>query len=99
MLGGLYMRTVKEERPAARRPVPEELDGAQAELFGRLRALRARLARRQGIPAYAVFSDKTLRELAVVRPRTLEELKSVSGIGDAKASKYGKQVLEEIGGT
>ena len=99
VLGGLYMRTVKEERPAARRPVPEELDGAQAELFGRLRALRARLARRQGIPAYAVFSDKTLRELAVVRPRTLEELKSVSGIGDAKARKYGKQVLEEIGGT
>ena len=99
VLGGLYMRTVKEERPAARRPVPEELDGAQAELFGRLRALRARLARRQGVPAYAVFSDKTLRELAVVRPRTLEELKSVSGIGDAKARKYGKQVLEEIGGT
>ena len=99
VLGGLYMRTVKEARPAARRPVPEELDGAQAELFGRLRALRARLARRQGIPAYAVFSDKTLRELAVVRPRTLEELKSVSGIGDAKARKYGKQVLEEIGGT
>ena len=98
VLGGLYMRTVKEERPAARRPVPEEMDGAQAELFGRLRALRARLARRQGIPAYAVFSDKTLRELAVVRPRTLEELKSVSGIGDAKARKYGKQVLEEIGG-
>ena len=99
VLGGLYMRTVKEERPSVRRPVPEELDGAQAELFGRLRALRARLARRQGIPAYAVFSDKTLRELAVVRPRTLEELKSVSGIGDAKARKYGKQVLEEIGGT
>ena len=98
VLGGLYMRTVKEERPSVRRPVPEELDGAQAELFGRLRALRARLARRQGIPAYAVFSDKTLRELAVVRPRTLEELKSVSGIGDAKARKYGKQVLEEIGG-
>ena len=98
VLGGLYMRTVKEERPAASRPVPEELDGAQAELFGRLRALRARLARRQGVPAYAVFSDKTLRELAVVRPRTLEELKSVSGIGDAKARKYGKQVLEEIGG-
>ena len=98
VLGGLYMRTVKEERPAARRPVPEELDGAQAELFGRLRALRARLAQRQGVPDYAVFSDKTLRELAVVRPRTLEELKSVSGIGDAKARKYGKQVLEEIGG-
>ena len=96
VLGGLYMRTVKEERPSVRRPVPEELDGAQAELFGRLRALRARLARRQGIPAYAVFSDKTLRELAVVHPRTMEELKSVSGIGDAKARRYGKQFLAEL---
>ena len=96
VLGGLYMRTVKEERPAARRSVPEELDGAQAELFGRLRALRARLARRQGVPAYAVFSDKTLRELAVVRPRTMEELKSVSGIGDAKARRYGRQFLSEL---
>ena len=96
VLGGLYMRTVKEERPAARRPIPEELDGAQAELFGRLRALRAQLARRQGVPAYAVFSDKTLRELAVVRPRTIDELKSVSGIGDAKARRYGKQFLAEL---
>ena len=94
----LYMRTVKEEGPAARRPVPEELDAAQAELFQRLRVLRAQLARRQGIPAYAVFSDKTLRELAVVRPRTIEELKAVSGIGAAKAGKYGKRFLEEIGG-
>ena len=94
----LYMQVEKGERPAAkRRPsVPEELEGAQAELFGRLRALRARLARRQGVPAYAVFSDKTLRELAVVRPRTMEELKSVSGIGDAKASRYGRQFLAEI---
>ena len=96
VLGGLYMRTVKEERPAARRPIPEELDGAQAELFGRLRALRAQLARRQGVPAYAVFSDKTLRELAVVRPRTIDELRSVSGIGDAKARRYGKQFLAEL---
>ncbi len=96
VLGGLYMRTVKEERPAVRRPVPGELDGAQAELFGRLRALRAQLARRQGVPAYAVFSDKTLRELAVIRPRTMDELKSVSGIGDAKARRYGKQFLAEL---
>ena len=96
VLGGLYMRTVKEERPTARRPVPEELDGTQAELFQRLRALRAQLARRQGVPAYAVFSDKTLRELAVVHPRTMEELKSVSGIGDAKARRYGKQFLSEL---
>ena len=94
----LYMRTVEEARPAAamRRPVPTELEGGQAELFGRLRALRARTARRQGVPAYVVFSDKTLREMAVLQPRTMEELRTVSGVGDAKASRYGEAFLGEI---
>ena len=95
----LYMRTAEEERPAAsgRRPVPAELEGPQAELFGRLRALRARIARRQSVPAYVVFSDKTLREMAAVQPRTMAELRAVGGVGDAKASRYGKAFLEEIG--
>ena len=96
----LYMRTAEEERPAAsvRRPVPAELEGPLAELFGRLRALRARIARRQSVPAYVVFSDKTLREMAAVQPRTMAELRAVGGVGDAKASRYGKAFLEEIGG-
>ena len=95
----LYMRTAEEERPAApgRRPVPAELEGPQAELFGRLRALRARIARRQSVPAYVVFSDKTLREMAAVQPRTMAELRAIGGVGDAKASRYGKAFLEEIG--
>ena len=95
--GELYMRTLKDE-PATpvKRKIPTELDGGQAELFERLRALRARLARRQGVPAYAVFSDKTLRELAVVQPRTLEEFRRIHGVGDAKAGRYGKAFLEEI---
>ena len=43
-----------------------------------------------------VFSDKTLRELAIIRPRTVDELKTVSGIGDVKAGRYGKEFLAEI---
>ena len=61
------------------------------------RALRAQIARRQGVPAYVVFSDKTLREMAVVQPRTSAELRAVSGVGDAKASRYGEAFLREIG--
>ena len=76
--------------------MPTELDSLQAELFERLRSLRAGIARRQGVPAYVVFSDKTLRELAVVQPRNLEEFRTVSGVGDAKASRYGKAFLAEI---
>ena len=94
----LFMRTEKKERPAEkpRKAVAAELDGEAEEVFQRLRALRAQLARRQGVPAYVVFSDKTLRELAVSRPRTMGELRSVSGVGDAKAGRYGKAVLEMI---
>jgi len=91
----LLMRTDREARPAVR-PVPTELEGEDAELFRRLRVLRARAARFQGIPAYMVFSDKTLREMAVRRPATMAQLRAVSGVGSAKAERYGRQFLEEI---
>ncbi len=99
MEGGvsLRMRTVKETRPAlARRTTAAELDGPAAELFGRLRALRASLARRQGVPAYVVFTDKTLRELALARPATMAQFRAVSGVGTAKAERYGEAFLAEI---
>ena len=91
----LLMRTDREDRPAVR-PVPTELKGEDAELFRRLRVLRAKAARFQGIPAYMVFSDKTLREMAVRRPATMAQLRAVSGVGSAKAERYGRQFLEEI---
>ncbi len=93
----LYMKTVKEERPAAvGRSADVELDSRQMELFGRLRALRAAIARRQGVPAYVVFSDKTLRELAVRQPGTLQAFREIGGVGDAKARRYGQAFLDEI---
>lgn len=93
----LWMRTVKDQRPApTRKAIPAELDGEAAVLFQRLRTLRAQMARRQGVPAYVVFSDKTLRELAVQRPDTPAALRAVGGVGDAKAARYGKEFLAEI---
>ena len=95
--GPLVMKREKEDQPAPpKRVISTELDGPAAELFGRLRALRAKLARMQGVPAYVVFTDKTLREMALVRPGTMKELQSVSGVGAAKAERYGKQFLAEI---
>ena len=93
----LTMRAAKSEKKAAAK-VAGELEGSDGALFQRLRTLRARIARIQGVPAYVVFSDKTLRELAVTRPRTLAELRNVSGVGTAKADRYGKQILAEIHG-
>ena len=93
----LQMKTLREDRSApARRAAAGELEGDAAELFGRLRALRAQLARRQGVPAYVVFSDKTLREMAISRPRTTAELRAVSGVGSAKAERYGRDFLTVI---
>ena len=92
----LLRRVAREESSFAKRRPPEELDDRQSELFSRLRVLRASVARRQGVPAYVVFSDKTLRELAVAWPQTIEEFRAVSGVGDAKAARYGKAFLAEI---
>jgi ATP-dependent DNA helicase RecQ len=69
---------------------------AADDLFERLRALRKEIADRQGVPAYVVFSDRTLREMAETRPRTESELLEVSGVGPAKLARYGERFLSVI---
>lgn len=66
------------------------------ELFENLRLLRKRLADQQAIPAYIVLSDKTLHLLVAQRPTTIEEFGSVSGIGEFKKERYGKEFVEVI---
>jgi len=65
-------------------------------LFGALRDLRAQLAREQNVPAYVIFHDSTLRNIAEQRPDSLDELARVGGIGGTKLARYGPQVLEAI---
>ena len=65
-------------------------------LFGALRDLRALLAREQNVPAYVIFHDSTLRNIAEQRPGSLDELARVGGIGGAKLERYGEQLLETI---
>ena len=94
----LWMRTFRSDRsaPDRRAAASGELEGEAAELFARLRAVRARLARLQGVPAYVVFSDKTLREMALTRPGSMEELLEVGGVGESRARRYGQAFLREI---
>lgn len=70
----------------------------QRELFERLRQLRKRLADEEGVPPYIVFSDAALRGMSAARPRTDDELLSISGVGPAKLQRYGKAFLAEING-
>jgi ATP-dependent DNA helicase RecQ len=65
-------------------------------LFARLRALRKRLADEQHVPAYVVFSDATLAEMAARRPGTSDDLLRVGGVGQTKLERYGDAFLEAI---
>jgi DNA helicase-2/ATP-dependent DNA helicase PcrA len=67
-------------------------------LFDALRRWRRDRAERDGVPAYVVFHDSTLAEIASRRPRTLSDLRMVSGIGPAKLERYGQEVLAVLAG-
>ncbi|AEA25346.1 DNA helicase RecQ [Pseudonocardia benzenivorans] len=72
------------------------LPAEAAGLFERLRAWRGAAAKEQGVPAYVIFHDATLREIATGAPATLAELGRVNGVGEAKLARYGEQILETL---
>ncbi|MEV0234204.1 DNA helicase RecQ [Nonomuraea sp. NPDC050786] len=74
-----------------------ELSAEAAPLFERLRSWRAATAKEQGVPAYVIFHDATLREIATVRPSSVAELSGINGVGENKLAKYGEQLLEVLG--
>jgi ATP-dependent DNA helicase RecQ len=75
-----------------------ELSGAAAPVFEQLRAWRGATAKEQGVPAYVIFHDATLREIASRMPADLAALGSISGIGENKLAKYGEGVLGVLSG-
>jgi ATP-dependent DNA helicase RecQ len=82
-----------------RQPIPADVaEGADPTLLAALKALRHQLAKAEGVPAYVVFSDRTLIELAARRPSTLEAMRAVHGIGEAKLARYGQEFLEALRG-
>lgn len=87
-------KTVQPAIPAFQ--VPAVFENEDARLFEALRALRKKLADQQAIPAYIVLSDKTLHLLASSKPVTIEAFGEVSGIGDYKKERYGKDFIEVI---
>ncbi|MFE9046127.1 DNA helicase RecQ [Streptomyces sp. NPDC007818] len=76
--------------------VPVDLPAAALPVFEALRAWRAATAREQGVPAYVVFHDATLREVATTLPTSVAELGTVGGVGEAKLAKYGEGLLEAL---
>ncbi|MCP2337854.1 DNA helicase RecQ [Actinomadura rupiterrae] len=83
-------------KSAKQRAAAVELPAEAAPVFERLRAWRAATAKEQGVPAYVIFHDATLREIATAHPGSQAELGKISGVGENKLAKYGDQVLEVL---
>ena len=79
-----------------RTAVEQRLDGPGEAAFAALREHRLAVAREQGVPPYVVATDRSLRDLAMLRPRTLDALLTVHGIGPAKVQRYGQGLLDTL---
>jgi ATP-dependent DNA helicase RecQ len=91
-------RSVRSSGSSKSKAATAELAPADQELFEKLRAWRAGEAREQGVPAYIVFGDATLRAVATERPTTLAQAGGITGIGEAKLQKYGDALIEVVAG-
>ncbi|GGD36450.1 DNA helicase RecQ [Sinisalibacter lacisalsi] len=88
------IRQARKSRPAVRALVSDE----DAPLLSALKAKRRALAEAARVPAYVVFTDKTLIEMAETRPTTLDQMAGISGVGAKKLETYGRAFLEVIAG-
>jgi len=84
------------KRSARRKAAPATLSGPAHALFERLRAWRVEAARRHGVPAYVIFHDATLTEIARLRPASLDALRGISGIGARKLEAYGNDIVDLV---
>ena len=84
------------EKPRRTKAVAGELSEFDEKLLNALYAQRKRLAGKQNIPAFMVFSDATLREMVEKKPLSTDELLNISGVGEKKAARYGNAFLRII---
>ncbi len=95
-IGRVTASRARKTSTAALRQAQGPMSDGDQPLFEALRTWRAATAREQGVPAYIVFGDATLRALAEHRPASVDALSGISGIGEKKRDAYGEAVLEVI---
>lgn len=88
----------KSRKGAAAGLLAASLTESSAALFEKLRVLRSEIAKKEKVPPYIVFSDKTLTHMCVVKPVTRAEMLTVTGVGEFKFDKYGEKFLECVKG-
>jgi ATP-dependent DNA helicase RecQ len=96
MRGGSAFQLVWPDPAAGRREVALKDHGHEPQLYSMLRDLRLKLAKREDVPPYVIFSNKTLDALARYQPVTTDEALEVPGIGAAKLQRYATPFLEAI---
>ncbi|MCP1713414.1 ATP-dependent DNA helicase RecQ [Kerstersia gyiorum] len=90
-------KAARSSRASAKaRPALLDLPPEALKVFEALRAWRAEIARHHGVPAYVIFHDATLREIALQAPESLEELGQISGVGSRKLEAYGEEILQRV---
>jgi ATP-dependent DNA helicase RecQ len=92
-------KAARAARGTREKPPPMPLDAQGTALFAALKAWRGEVAREHNLPAYVVFHDATLAEMARLRPRSLDELAQVSGVGAKKLEAYGPELLRVLAAT
>ncbi|MCC5830796.1 MAG: DNA helicase RecQ [Phycisphaeraceae bacterium] len=93
-IAGDRSRHESAEKPPA---AIEALQSAsQRRLFDRLKEARLKIARAQNVPPYVIFHDRTLAEIVMAQPRSLDELAGIHGVGKQKLKRYGEQVLDVL---
>ena len=89
-------RVVREREQRKSRVEAEAWEGVDRDLFEKLRGVRMQIARSRGVPPYVVFHDTTLRELARVKPQTMDALRTIYGVGARKAEDLGEEFLKAL---
>ncbi|SFV16576.1 DNA helicase RecQ [Pseudoduganella namucuonensis] len=94
-----YQKPVKPKRStsaAAKGYAETELSGKEQAIFDKLRWWRVETARAHSVPAYVIFVDATLREIAKAQPASLDDLRGISGVGEKKLASYGEEIVALI---
>jgi len=93
-----YQKPVKKKRDAVRSKgyVESDLSAAELEIFEKLRWWRVETARKHNVPAYVIFHDATMREIAKAKPASLDDLRNISGVGERKLESYGEEIVALI---
>jgi ATP-dependent DNA helicase RecQ len=94
-----YRKPEKAKRSSQRSSFVEtDLSSEEQALFEKLRWWRMETARTHNVPAYVIFHDATMREIAKARPQSLDDLRHVTGVGEKKLETYGAQIIDLIAG-